>query len=94
MKASTLILSDYGGVQEKAPKLGKPILVLRAETERPEAVAEGVVKLVGTDHDAIVHEAQRLLDDAKAYRGMARGVSPYGDGKAAGRIADVLERMG
>jgi UDP-N-acetylglucosamine 2-epimerase (non-hydrolysing) len=93
MKRSTLILSDSGGVQEEAPALGKPVLVLRAETERPEAVAEGVVKLVGTDHDAIVGAAQRLLDDADAYRAMARGVSPYGDGHAAGRIADVLERM-
>ena len=93
MKASTLILSDSGGVQEEAPALGKPVLVLRAETERPEAVAEGVVKLVGTDHDVIVREAQRLLDDAAAYGAMARGVSPYGDGKASGRIADVLEKM-
>ena len=94
MKRSFLILSDSGGVQEEAPALGKPVLVLRAETERPEAVAEGVVKLVGTAHDTIVAEAQRLLDDEGAYRAMARGVSPYGDGHAAARIADVLERMG
>jgi UDP-N-acetylglucosamine 2-epimerase (non-hydrolysing) len=92
MKRSTLILSDSGGVQEEAPALGKPVLVLRAETERPEAVAEGVVKLVGTDTAAIVAEAQRLLDDAAAYRAMAQGVSPYGDGRAAARIADVLQR--
>jgi UDP-N-acetylglucosamine 2-epimerase (non-hydrolysing) len=92
MKRSTLILSDSGGVQEEAPALGKPVLVLRAETERPEAVEEGVVKLVGTDAAVIVAEAQRLLDDRRAYRAMARGVSPYGDGHAAGRIADILQR--
>lgn len=93
MKRCHLILSDSGGVQEEAPALGKPVLVLRAETERPEAVAEGVVKLVGTDTGAIVEEAQRLLDDEAAYRAMARGVSPYGDGHAAERIAAVLERV-
>jgi UDP-N-acetylglucosamine 2-epimerase (non-hydrolysing) len=93
MKRSTLILSDSGGVQEEAPALGKPVLVLRAETERPEAVAEGVVKLVGTDASVIVGEAQRLLDDPAAYRAMARGVSPYGDGRASARIADVLQRV-
>jgi UDP-N-acetylglucosamine 2-epimerase (non-hydrolysing) len=93
MKRSTLILSDSGGVQEEAPALGKPVLVLRAETERPEAVEAGVVKLVGTDAGAIVREAQRLLDDPAAYGAMARGVSPYGDGHAAERIADVLQRV-
>src|SRR5262245_51276446 len=91
MKKSTLILSDSGGVQEEAPALGKPVLVLRAETERPEAVEAGVVKLVGTDAGVIVAEAQRLLDDPAAYRAMAKGVSPYGDGHAAERIADVLQ---
>ena len=90
MKQAFLILSDSGGVQEEAPALGTPVLVLRNETERPEAVAEGVVKLVGADYDRIVGEAQRLLDDAAAYRRMARGVSPYGDGRAASRIASVL----
>ena len=90
MKRAYLILSDSGGVQEEAPALGKPVLVLRHETERPEAVEEGVVKLVGTDFDAIVSEAQRLLDDEIAYRAMARGVSPYGDGHAAGRIVKVI----
>ncbi|SFH51459.1 UDP-N-Acetylglucosamine 2-epimerase [Nitrosospira sp. Nsp14] len=90
MKQAFLILSDSGGVQEEAPALGKPVLVLRNETERPEAVAEGVVKLVGADCDRIVGEAQHLLDDGAAYRRMARGVSPYGDGRAAGRIASVL----
>lgn len=90
MKRAYLILSDSGGVQEEAPALGKPVLVLRYETERPEAVEEGVVKLVGTDFDVIVAEAQRLLDDEAAYRSMARGVSPYGDGHAAERIVKVL----
>jgi UDP-N-acetylglucosamine 2-epimerase len=92
MKKAYIILSDSGGVQEEAPALGKPVLVLRHETERPEAVAEGVVKLVGTDFDAIVTGAQRLLDDPRAYAAMARGVSPYGDGKAASRIVARLAR--
>lgn len=90
MKRAYLILSDSGGVQEEAPALGKPVLVLRHETERPEAVEEGVVKLVGTDFDVIIAEAQLLLDDETAYRAMARGVSPYGDGHAAERIVKVL----
>jgi UDP-N-acetylglucosamine 2-epimerase (non-hydrolysing) len=77
-------------VQEEAPALGKPVLVLRDETERPEAVEQGVVKLVGANHERIVNEAQRLLDDEGAYRAMARGVSPYGDGHAAERIVRVL----
>lgn len=92
MQRACLILSDSGGVQEEAPALGKPVLVLRNETERPEAVEEGVVKLVGPDRRAIVAEAGRLLSDPAAYARMARGVSPYGDGQAAGRIADILER--
>ncbi len=90
MKRAHLIVSDSGGVQEEAPALGKPVLVLRAETERPEAVDAGVVKLVGTDEDLIVREALTLLDDPAAYAAMARGASPYGDGLAAGRIADIL----
>ena len=90
MKRAYLILSDSGGVQEEAPALGKPVLVLRHETERPEAVEEGVVKLVGTDFDVIVSEVQRLLDDSLAYDGMARGISPYGDGHAADRIVKVI----
>lgn len=90
MKRSTLILTDSGGVQEEAPALGKPVLVLRAETERPEAVAEGVVKLVGPAYEAIVSEARRLLDEPAAYAAMAKGASPYGDGKAAERIVAVL----
>ena len=90
MKRATLILTDSGGVQEEAPALGKPVLVLRDETERPEAVAEGVVRLVGPHYERIVQEAQRLLDDAQAYAAMARGVSPYGDGQAAQRIVKTL----
>lgn len=92
MKRAYFIISDSGGVQEEAPALGKPVLVLRAETERPEAVTEGVVRLVGTDEELIVQEAQKLLDDEDAYREMARGVSPYGDGKAAERIVSILEK--
>jgi UDP-N-acetylglucosamine 2-epimerase (non-hydrolysing) len=91
MKRAYLIISDSGGVQEEAPALGKPVLVLRDETERPEAVEMGVVRLVGSDHDRIVAEAQRLLDDEAAYREMAKGVSPYGDGKSAERIVQVLK---
>ena len=89
-KRAHLILTDSGGVQEEAPALGKPVLVMRVETERPEAVDEGVVRLVGTDEARIVQEASRLLQDPQAYREMARGVSPYGDGHAAQRIVAVL----
>lgn len=90
MKRSYLIISDSGGVQEEAPALGKPVLVLRDETERPEAVEEGVVRLVGPHYQQIVEETQQLLDSKAAYNEMARGVSPYGDGHAAERIAKVL----
>jgi UDP-N-acetylglucosamine 2-epimerase (non-hydrolysing) len=92
MKRSYLIISDSGGVQEEAPALGKPVLVLRDETERPEAVELGVVKLVGPNYDRIINETQRLLDDETAYRIMARGISPYGDGHAAERIVETLRR--
>ncbi len=92
MQRAYLILSDSGGVQEEAPALGKPVLVLREETERPEAVEAGVVELVGPVCERIIGAAQRLLDDPAAYRSMARGVSPYGDGHAAGRITAVLRR--
>ena len=90
MKLSYLILSDSGGVQEEAPALGKPVLVLRHETERPEAVEQGVVKLVGTDFDMIVNSAQGLLDDPASYHAMARGISPYGDGHTSERIVTIL----
>ncbi|MBB3384516.1 non-hydrolyzing UDP-N-acetylglucosamine 2-epimerase [Rhizobium sp. WW22] len=93
MKRAYLILTDSGGVQEEAPALGKPVLVLRDETERPEAVAQGVVKLVGPHYENIVREAQRLLDDEDAYKEMARGVSPYGDGLASKRITETLREF-
>lgn len=92
MKRSYMILTDSGGVQEEAPALGKPVLVFRDETERPEAVDQGVVKLVGPNYEKIVNEAQRLLDDQNSYQSMARGVSPYGDGKASERIVDALRK--
>ena len=88
---STLILTDSGGVQEEAPSLGKPVLVARETTERPEGIAAGTAKHVGTDTALIVAEATRLLSDPEAYAAMARAVSPYGDGHAARRIADALE---
>lgn len=90
MQRAYLILSDSGGVQEEAPALGKPVLVLRSETERPEAVEAGAVKLVGADYERIVEEAQNLLDDENSYQKMAQGISPYGDGHAAERITKVL----
>ena len=92
MKQAHFILTDSGGVQEEAPALGKPVLVLREETERPEAVGAGVVKLVGTDAARIVAESIRLLDDSVHYASMAHGVSPYGDGHAAERICLRLKR--
>lgn len=85
-----LIITDSGGIQEEAPGLGIPALVLRDKTERPEAVAAGVVQLVGTDRDRIVHAASRLLEDEQAYRAMARRTPVYGDGRAAQRIVEVL----
>ena len=88
---ATLILTDSGGVQEEAPSLGKPVLVARETTERPEGIAAGTAKLVGTDTALIVAEASRLLSDPEAYAKMARAVSPYGDGHAARRIAEALE---
>lgn len=90
MKRAYLILTDSGGVQEEAPALGKPVLVMRHETERPEAMTAGVVKLVGTEYEAIVQAAKKLLDDKAAYSAMAKGVSPYGDGHAAKRIVKIL----
>lgn len=87
-----LILTDSGGIQEEAPALGKPVLVLRNDTERPEAVAAGVARLVGTDTGTIVRETARLLDDADHYRTMTKGGSPYGDGHAAQRIVDAMGR--
>ncbi len=90
MQRSALILTDSGGIQEEAPSLGVPVLVLRETTERPEAVEAGVARVVGTDTQRIVAETFRLLDDAEAYAAMARGVNPYGDGHAAERIVQAL----
>lgn len=90
MGVSTVILTDSGGVQEEAPSLGKPVLVMRDTTERPEAVEAGTVRLVGTNADTIVREANALLDNRDMYESMARAHNPYGDGLAAKRIADIL----
>jgi len=90
MKECDLVLTDSGGIQEEAPALGKPVLVLREATERPEAVQAGVAKPIGTDRHRLVREVTRLLDSDRAYFAMARGVSPYGDGRAADRIADAI----
>ncbi len=92
MERSTLVLTDSGGVQEEAPGLGKPVLVMRETTERPEAVAAGTVKLVGTDYDIIVSEVSRLLDDEDYYDAMARASNPYGDGLACGRIISFIQK--
>ncbi len=95
MSRSTLVLTDSGGVQEEAPSLGKPVLVMRENTERPEAVVAGTVKLIGTDKERIVTETQLLLDNKVAYDAMARAVNPYGDGKAAARVvAAIAELLG
>jgi len=91
MRHSTLILTDSGGIQEEAPSLGKPVLVMRETTERPEAVDAGTVKLVGTDRDKIVNETERLLSDPGAYQTMSRAHNPYGDGKASQRIVETLQ---
>ena len=92
MGRSYLVLTDSGGIQEEAPSLGKPVLVLRKVTERPEGVEAGVARVVGTDARSIHQETQRLLDDPQAYNKMARAVNPYGDGRASERIVDILER--
>lgn len=90
MARSYLILTDSGGLQEEAPAMGKPVLVLRRETERPEAIAAGTVKLAGVEKEQIVALTQILLDDTSAYDSMARAVNPYGDGCACARIADAI----
>lgn len=88
--AAYFVMTDSGGLQEEAPALGKPVLVLRAQSERPEAVEAGIAKLVGTDHDLIVRHASRLLLDPNSYQRMARGGSPYGDGHASDRIINAI----
>lgn len=89
---SDLVMTDSGGIQEEAPSLGKPVLVLRDTTERPEGVAAGTLKLVGTDEETIYREAKRLLTDEAAYHRMSIASNPYGDGHACRRIADILEK--
>lgn len=88
---SYLILTDSGGIQEEAPSLGKPVLVMRDTTERPEGITAGTLKLVGTTEEKIYEEFTKLLDDPSAYQQMAQARNPYGDGHASERIADVLE---
>lgn len=90
MEKSAIVLTDSGGIQEEAPGLGKPVLVMRDTTERPEALKSGTVHLVGTDYDKIVTEVSTLLDSPEAYERMSRAVNPYGDGRACARIADAL----
>jgi UDP-N-acetylglucosamine 2-epimerase (non-hydrolysing) len=90
MRRAYLLITDSGGIQEEGPSLGKPILVLREKTERPEAVLAGTVKLVGTDEDRIIHEAAVLLDDRNAYDEMSRVHNPYGDGHASARISGLI----
>lgn len=90
MSKATIVLTDSGGIQEEAPGLGKPVLVMRDTTERPEALASGTVHLVGTDYDKIMNEVCELLDNKDAYDKMSKAVNPYGDGRASRRIADIL----
>ena len=91
MRRAHIILTDSGGIQEEAPSLHKPVLILRDKTERPEVVAAGGAKLVGTDPTAICREVSRLMKDDRAYQAMSNIRNPYGDGKAAQKIADILE---
>jgi len=93
MEKSAIVLTDSGGIQEEAPGLGKPVLVMRDTTERPEALESGTVRLVGTNYEKIVSEVSRLLTDAQAYHQMANAVNPYGDGRACQRIVSFLKRM-
>ena len=93
LRRSKIVLTDSGGVQEEAPSLGKPVLVLRDTTERPEGVSAGTARLVGTDPDRIYAEVDQLLSDAQSYRAMANAVNPYGDGRAAERTAGAIEHM-
>jgi UDP-N-acetylglucosamine 2-epimerase (non-hydrolysing) len=91
MDKSYLIITDSGGIQEEAPSLGKPVLVMRDTTERPEAIQAGTVKLVGTDKMKIVKETQRLLDNKEYYTKMSRSHNPYGDGEASKKIVEFLK---
>lgn len=91
MEKSTVVLTDSGGIQEEAPGLGKPVLVMRDTTERPEALEAGTVKLVGTNYDNIVFEVSELLDNQDYYDMMSKAVNPYGDGLACRRIVDYIK---
>ena len=91
LSRSYLILTDSGGIQEEAPSLGKPVLVMRDTTERPEGIAAGTLKLVGTEEETIYNEFSRLLSDREEYDAMSKASNPYGDGHACERIADALE---
>ena len=93
MEKTDIILTDSGGIQEEAPSLGKPVLVMRDNTERPEALEAGTVKLVGTDYDKIINEVSQLLDNEEAYNKMSKAVNPYGDGLACKRIVDFLKEV-
>ncbi len=93
MNQSYLILTDSGGVQEEAPSLGKPVLVMRTTTERPEGIEAGIVKLVGTDKEAIVKNTLNLLDDPSIYDKMSKAINPYGDGRAAERIVEIIDSI-
>jgi UDP-N-acetylglucosamine 2-epimerase (non-hydrolysing) len=93
MSLSALVLTDSGGLQEEAPSLGVPVLVMRENTERPEAVEAGTARLIGTDEDRVVAEVARLLTDDAAYRAIAQAVNPYGDGQSAGRVLDAAARL-
>ena len=90
MEKATIVLTDSGGIQEEAPGFGKPVLVMRETTERPEALKAGTVKLVGTDYDKIIKEVSKLLDDQEYYNSMSKAVNPYGDGLACSRIVNYL----
>ena len=90
MEKSALVLTDSGGIQEEAPGLGKPVLVMRSTTERPEAIEAGTVKLVGTDSEKIVVEVSKLLDDLTYYSTMSQAINPYGDGMACQRIRNII----
>lgn len=92
MEKATIVLTDSGGIQEEAPGLGKPVLVMRDTTERPEALASGTVHLVGTDYQKIMDEVSTLLEDEQAYEKMSKAVNPYGDGKACERIVEILKK--
>lgn len=92
MKQSYLILTDSGGIQEEAPSLGKPVLVMRDTTERPEGIAAGTLKLTGTEEETIYGEFKKLLTDTEEYERMSKASNPYGDGFASKRIADIIER--